>query len=143
MSAPNHRCAMIRSPALRHPCLASRETRASPCRSGFAVLGATTRGERQQLKIKSGTVTFRPSRNFKACQAHLIRPKVLDRDGLSVRAAHDRAGIAGADFSRIRNANLGRFAVDRLMSIINRLGSRVDVKIRARRADTVQHAVTV
>jgi hypothetical protein len=56
---------------------------------------------------------------------------------LTVRAAHSRTGIAAADFSRIRNADLGRFTVDRLMSIINRLGSRVEVKIRVRRAETI------
>ena len=50
--------------------------------------------------------------------------KVLDREDLSVRDAHDRTGIAAADFSLIRHADLGRFTVDRLMSIINRLGSR-------------------
>lgn len=58
--------------------------------------------------------------------------KALDRERLTVRAAHDRTGIAAADFSRIRNAELGRFTVDRLMSIINRLGSRVEVKVRIR-----------
>lgn len=62
--------------------------------------------------------------------------KVLDRDELSVRAAHGLTGVAAADFSRIRNADLGRFTVDRLMSIINRLGSRVDVKIKVRRGET-------
>ena len=67
--------------------------------------------------------------------------KALDREGLSVRAAHDRTGIAAADFSRIRNADLGRFTVDRLMSIINRLGSRVEVKVRVRRAPILEHAV--
>jgi len=36
-------------------CLASRETRASPRRSGFAMLGATRRGEGQQPRNKSGT----------------------------------------------------------------------------------------
>ena len=50
-----------------------------------------------------------------------------------MRAAHARTGIAAADFSRIRNADLGRFTLDRLMTIINRLGSRVDVKVRVRR----------
>lgn len=60
--------------------------------------------------------------------------KTLDRERLSVRAAHERTGIAAADFSRIRNANLARFTVDRLMSLLNRLGSRVEVKIRIRRA---------
>jgi predicted XRE-type DNA-binding protein len=58
--------------------------------------------------------------------------KLLDHEGLSVRAAHTRTGIAAADFSRIRNADLERFTVDRLMSAINRLGSRVDVKVKVR-----------
>ena len=65
--------------------------------------------------------------------------KALDREHLTVRAAHARTGIAAADFSRIRNANLGRFTVDRLMSIVNRLGSRVEVKIRLHRAETVAY----
>lgn len=75
---------------------------------------------------------------FKAILAAEII-KALDREGLSVRAAHGRTGIAAADFSRIRNADLGRFTVDRLMSIINRLGSRVEVKIKVQRAGTVRH----
>ena len=65
--------------------------------------------------------------------------KALDREHLTVRAAHGRTGIAAADFSRISNADLGRFTVDRLISIINRLGSRVEVKIRLHRADTVAY----
>jgi predicted XRE-type DNA-binding protein len=73
---------------------------------------------------------------FKALLAAEII-KALDRDALSVRAAHGRTGIAAADFSRIRNADLGRFTVDRLMTIINRLGSRIEVKIRVRRAEGV------
>jgi predicted XRE-type DNA-binding protein len=56
--------------------------------------------------------------------------KALDRHGLTVRAAHARTGFAAADFSRIRNADLARFTADRLMSILNRLGSRIEVKIR-------------
>ena len=68
--------------------------------------------------------------------------KALDRERLSVRAAQARTGIAAADFSRIRNADLGRFTLDRLMSIINRLGSRVEVKVRVRRAETMPHKAT-
>jgi len=71
------------------------------------------------------------SEQFKAILAAEII-KALDREGLSVRAAQGRTGTAAADFSRIRNADLGRFAIDRLMSIINRLGSRVEVKVRVR-----------
>jgi predicted XRE-type DNA-binding protein len=62
--------------------------------------------------------------------AEIIR--MLDREGLTVRGAHQRTGIAAADFSRIRNADLGRFTLDRLVSIINRLGSRVEVKVKVR-----------
>jgi predicted XRE-type DNA-binding protein len=65
--------------------------------------------------------------------------KALDREQLTVRGAHRRTGIAAADFSRIRNADLGRFTVDRLMSIINRLGSRIEVKVRVRRSEAVEH----
>jgi predicted XRE-type DNA-binding protein len=78
---------------------------------------------------------------FKAILAAEII-KALDREHLTVRAAHGRTGIAAADFSRIRNANLGRFTLDRLISILNRLGSRVDVKIRVRRAEATEHEAT-
>ncbi|MBI1786751.1 MAG: XRE family transcriptional regulator [Acidobacteria bacterium] len=68
---------------------------------------------------------------FKAILATEI-VKALDRERLTLRAAQGRTGIAAADFSRIRNADLGRFTVDRLMTIINRLGSRVEVKVKVR-----------
>jgi predicted XRE-type DNA-binding protein len=58
---------------------------------------------------------------------------VLDRDGLSVRAAHAHTGFAAADFSRIRTADLGRFTVDRLMAILNRLGARIEIQVKVRR----------
>jgi predicted XRE-type DNA-binding protein len=60
--------------------------------------------------------------------------KMLERDRLTVRAAHTRTGIAAADFSRIRNADLARFTVDRLMTIINLLGSSVEVAVKVRRS---------
>ena len=58
--------------------------------------------------------------------------KVLRREKLIVRAAHQLTGIAAADFSRIRNADLRRFTLDRLISILNRLGTRVDVQVSLR-----------
>src|SRR5450755_1909703 len=58
----------------------------------------------------------------------------LNAQGLSVRAAHKLTGFAAADFSRIRNADLARFTVDRLMTMINQLGSRVDVAIKIKKA---------
>ena len=64
--------------------------------------------------------------------------KALDREELTVRAAHAQTGFAAADFSRIRNADLDRFTADRLMSMLNRLGSRVEVRIRVRRPEPPQ-----
>jgi predicted XRE-type DNA-binding protein len=61
--------------------------------------------------------------------------KTLDRDELTVRAAHARTGFAAADFSRIRNADLDRFTIDRLMLMLNHLGARVEVKLRVRHLD--------
>ncbi len=60
--------------------------------------------------------------------------KRLDEDALSVRAAQAKTGIAAADFSRIRNADLSRFTVDRLMAVINLLGARVEVAVKVRMA---------
>jgi predicted XRE-type DNA-binding protein len=77
---------------------------------------------------------------FKAILAAEII-KMLDQQGLSVRGAHSRTGIAAADFSRIRNADLGRFTLDRLVSIINRLGSRIEIKVKVRRAQPTEHAL--
>jgi predicted XRE-type DNA-binding protein len=54
---------------------------------------------------------------------------VLDERKLAVRAAHEITGIAAADFSRIRNANLNRFTIDRLMTILAGLGQEVEVTV--------------
>jgi len=62
--------------------------------------------------------------------------KLLDREKLTVRAAHAKTGIAAADFSRIRNADLSRFTLDRLMSILNRLGARVNVEVSLRSGES-------
>ena len=106
--------------------------------------------KREKLEVVRGSGNaFRDLRHenadaeqFKAILAAEII-KALDRDHLTVRGAHGRTGIAAADFSRIRNADLARFTVDRLMSIINRLGSRVEVKVRVRRVEPVAHEARV
>jgi predicted XRE-type DNA-binding protein len=77
---------------------------------------------------------------FKAILAAEI-VKALNPARLTVRAAHSRTGVAAADFSRIRNADLGRFTVDRLISVLNRLGSRVEVKVRVHRATASEQEV--
>lgn len=69
--------------------------------------------------------------------------KALDAQNLSVRKASELTGIAAADFSRIRNANIGRFTVDRLMTILDRLGQEVELDVRVHPRVTSDAAVAV
>ena len=80
----------------------------------------------------------RPNADIEQLKALLAAEiiKTLDREELSIRQAEEKTGFAAADFSRIRNARLTRFTIDRLISIINRLGARVDVAVRLRRRST-------
>lgn len=74
---------------------------------------------------------------LKSALAAEIR-RMLDLEQLSVREAQARTGIAAADFSRIRSSSdLARFTIDRLMAIINRLGSDVDVDVRLRNREAI------
>jgi predicted XRE-type DNA-binding protein len=65
--------------------------------------------------------------------------KTLDKKGLTVRKAQSLTGIDAGDFSRVRNADFRRISVERLMTMINGLGSRVEVAVTLRRAET-RHA---
>ncbi len=60
--------------------------------------------------------------------------KTLDKEGLTVRKAQSLTGFDAGDFSRVRNADFRRISVERLMAMINRLGSRVEVAVTLRRA---------
>ena len=65
--------------------------------------------------------------------------KILDKKGISVRKAQSLTGIDAGDFSRVRNADFRRISVERLMTMINGLGSRVEVAVTLRRAEA-RHA---
>ena len=54
----------------------------------------------------------------------------LDKRGLSVRKAGTLTGYAAADFSRIRNADLGCFTLDRLMKVLGALGEVLHTAVR-------------
>ena len=56
--------------------------------------------------------------------------KSLDRKKLTVRQAHERTGIAAADFSRTRQCDLKRFTLDRLTGIVNELGARIEMTLK-------------
>ena len=55
---------------------------------------------------------------------------VLEDRGLSVRKAGALTGFAAADFSRIRNADLGRFTLDRLMKMLSALDGDLRITLR-------------
>ena len=57
---------------------------------------------------------------------------VLDAQSITVRRAHELTGFAAADFSRVRQAKLQRFSVDRLMEMLGKLGQDVDVQVSVR-----------
>ncbi len=65
--------------------------------------------------------------------------KALDKMGLSVRKAQSMTGIDAGDFSRVRNADFRRISIERLMAMINGLGSRVEVAVKVRRSGAGQH----
>ena len=55
--------------------------------------------------------------------------KILDDEKLSTRQAEARTGVAHSEFVRIRRINLARFTIDRLMTILGRLGQEVEVSV--------------
>jgi predicted XRE-type DNA-binding protein len=57
----------------------------------------------------------------------------LDRLGLTVRAAASLAKADPADIQRIRNADLSRFTLDRLIRVAYYLGRKVELKVTARK----------
>ena len=68
---------------------------------------------------------------------------VLDDRGLSVRKAGAQTGFAAADFSRVRNADLGRFTLDRLIRMLSALdcGLRVSMRVDRRRESGTAAAI--
>ena len=57
---------------------------------------------------------------------------VLDDRKLNVRAAENLTGVAASEFSRIRNVKLDRFTIDRMITILGKLGQQVNVEITMR-----------
>lgn len=57
---------------------------------------------------------------------------VLDKRKLGVRAAQKATGVAAAEFSRIRNAKLERFTIDRMITILGKLDQEVEVSVKVR-----------
>ena len=55
----------------------------------------------------------------------------MEERHLTVRQAAEMSGVAAADFSRIRNANIERFTLDRLIKILAGIDAHANVRIHA------------
>lgn len=55
--------------------------------------------------------------------------KSLDAQSLTVRAAAEKTGFAAADFSRVRQVNLARFTLDRLVRMLQALDPAQSVRL--------------
>ena len=53
----------------------------------------------------------------------------LDDKSISVRRAQELTGFAAADFSRVRQAKVQRFTIDRLMAMLVKLNADLEVSI--------------
>lgn len=59
----------------------------------------------------------------------------LDQRQLTTRRAHELTGFAAADFSRVRNADYGRFTLDRMIRMLHALDAEVEVRIAFERRE--------
>jgi len=64
--------------------------------------------------------------------------RILDQRKLSTRDAEKLTRISHSEFSRIRNAQLGRFTLDRMIEILGKLDKDVEISVtfRARKQRT-------
>jgi predicted XRE-type DNA-binding protein len=72
--------------------------------------------------------------------AKIIRS--LDERELSTREAEKLTGVSHSEFSRIRNAQLRRFTLDRLIAILGQLNEDVEVRVSVRRRAAAPNAIT-
>ena len=83
----------------------------------------------------------RPDANVEQARAILAARivRVLDDRGLSTREAQQLTGVNHSEFSRIRNARLERFTIDRLIAILGKLDEDIEVKITFQSHDRDLH----
>jgi len=73
----------------------------------------------------------RPKASLEQARAILAAKilKTLDERGLSTREAEKLTGVAHSEFSRIRNAKLERFTLDRMITILGKPDEDVEVNV--------------
>jgi predicted XRE-type DNA-binding protein len=71
--------------------------------------------------------------------AEIIR--ALDERGLSTREAEKLTGVSHSEFSRIRNARLERFTLDRMITILGKLDEDVEINLTIKNHRPVQDSL--
>jgi predicted XRE-type DNA-binding protein len=73
----------------------------------------------------------RPNADLEQARAILAARivKALDEHKLTARAAEKLTGVAHTDLSRIRNAKLERFTLDRMITILGKLDQNLEVSL--------------
>jgi predicted XRE-type DNA-binding protein len=76
----------------------------------------------------------RPNANLEQTRAILAAEiiRALDERDLSTREAEKLTGVSHSEFSRIRNAHLERFTLDRMITILGKLDEDVEVSVSFR-----------
>ncbi len=72
--------------------------------------------------------------------AKIIR--IIDTRKLSTRDAEKLTGISHTEFSRIRNTQLRRFTLDRMIAILGKLDENIEVNISFKARRLSVHAVS-
>jgi predicted XRE-type DNA-binding protein len=71
--------------------------------------------------------------------------RIIDQRKLSTRDAEKLTGVSYSEFSRIRNAQLGRFTLDRMIAILGKLDEDIEISVtfraRKRRVSAAPRAV--
>ena len=103
--------------------------------AGPVEAGGTVMSESEFELIEGSGNVYRdlgdPEADLKHAKAVLAARIImtLDDRGLSVRKAATLTPFAAADFSRIRNADLGRFTLDRLMKMLATLDRELQITV--------------
>jgi predicted XRE-type DNA-binding protein len=93
--------------------------------------------KRDDLKLVRGSVYrdfARPNADLEQARAIIAATiiRIIDARKLSTRGAEKLTGVSHSEFSRIRNTQLGRFTLDRMIAILGKLDDDIEVSVSFR-----------
>ena len=68
---------------------------------------------------------------------------ILDERKLSTREAEKQTGVSHSEFSRLRNAQLRRFTLDRMIAILGKLDEEVEVNVTFRPRQQIENGLSL